>query len=114
MGDYLADYGNYLDLIYIWGSIAMSFIHKSASPYDTLSVILMCTISLLAIRRTFNFFKIFTALSPIVTMLSDVIMQLRIFMTFYAIQTLLFSLMLGVLGIANPRLPGKFRNEYWV
>jgi hypothetical protein len=69
---------------------------------------MMCLVSVLAVRRTFNFLKIFEALSPIVTMLSVVIMDLKAFMTFYFIQCLLFSLMLGVTGLQNPKLPGPY------
>jgi len=111
--NYLSDIGNYIDLLYIWGSIAMSIIHGILTPYHNISIILMCLVALLAIRRTFNFLRIFTALSPIVTMLSNVIWQLRIFMTFFMIQTLLFSLMLGVLGIGNYKLEGEFRKTFY-
>lgn len=72
-GDYLSDFGNYIDLVYIWGSIAMTFVHLELTPYHWISKVIMCTVCLLAIRRTFNFLRIFTALSPIVTMLSNVI-----------------------------------------
>jgi len=111
--NYLSDIGNYIDLLYIWGSIAMSIIHGILTPYHNISIILMCLVALLAIRRTFNILRIFTALSPIVTMLSNVIWQLRIFMTFFMIQTLLFSLMLGVLGIGNYKLEGEFRKTFY-
>lgn len=106
--DYWKDLGNYIDLIYIWCSVAMTFIHAYNSPYSVLSEILMCLVSVLAVRRTFNFLKIFEALSPIVTMLSVVILDLKAFMTFYFIQCLLFSLMIGVIGLQNPYIPGKF------
>ena len=88
----------------------MSFVHGSSlGPYHFVSKLLMCIVALLAIRRTFNFLRIFSAFSPIVTMLTSVIWQLRIFMTFYFILCLLFSLMLDVLGLANYKLAGKFR-----
>lgn len=86
----------------------MSVIHGIKTPYDSVSILLMCIVASLAVRRTFNFLKIFNALSPIVTMLSTVIWQLRIFLTFYFIQTMLFSLMIGVLGLGNVKLSGKF------
>ena len=72
--DYITDTGNYIDLIYIYGSIAMSFVHGSSiGPYAFVSKVLMCLVALLAIRRTFNFLRIFSAFSPIVTMLTSVI-----------------------------------------
>ena len=112
--NYLADAGNYIDLIYIWGSVAMSLIHGSnieGGPYNFISKFLMCLVALLAIRRTFNILRIFSFLSPIVVMLTTVVWQLRIFLTFYFILCVLFGLMFGVLGIGNEKLDGKFRDH---
>jgi hypothetical protein len=113
ISDYLSDLGNYIDLLYIWGSIAMSILHIVLTPYATISKILMSLIVVLAIRRTFSFLKIFSTLSPIVTMLSNVFWDLRIFLTFYGILTLLFSLMYGVLGIGNYKLEGPFQDAFY-
>ena len=110
--DYLTDLGNYVDLVYILGSILMTAVHIVTSPYEWYSKYLMSLIVFLAIRRTFNFLRIFKALSPIVTMLNNVIWELRIFMTFYAILCVLFSLWYGVLGLGNYRLRGKFRTDF--
>ena len=71
--DYFSDLGNYIDLVYILGSIVMTFIHLTVSPYIFVSKFLMAMIVTLAIRRTFNFLRIFSQLSPIVTMLNNVI-----------------------------------------
>lgn len=105
--DYFTDLGNYADLVYIFGSVAMSFVHMN-DPYTFGSKLLMSIIVILAIRRTFNFLRIFSVLSPIVTMLNNVIWDLRIFLTFYFILVLLFSLMYGVLGLGNVFLKGAF------
>jgi len=107
-GGYFEDLGNYVDLVYIWGSVAMSILHMELTPYHFVSKVLMALIVTLAIRRTFNFLRIFEALSPIVTMLNNVIWELRIFLTFYFILVLLFSLMYGVIGIGNYKLAGPF------
>lgn len=71
--DYVTDLGNYIDLVYILGSIAMTFVHVALTPYAFISKVIMAAIVTLAIRRTFNFLRIFSALSPIVTMLTNVI-----------------------------------------
>ena len=105
--DYFTDLGNYADLVYIFGSVAMAFVHM-VDPYSFNSKLLMSIIVCLAIRRTFNFLRIFSVLSPIVTMLNNVIWDLRIFLTFYFILVLLFSLMYGVLGLGNVALKGAF------
>ena len=86
----------------------MSICHYEYTAYIISSKVMMSVIVTLAIRRTFNFLRIFEALSPIVTMLFNVIWQLRIFMTFYFILILLFSLMYGVLGVGNYQLKGNF------
>lgn len=113
IGDYLSDAGNYIDLLYIWGSVAMSIIHIVQGPYLWYSKALMIIVVILAIRRTFSYLRIFKSLSPIVTMLQNVIWDLRVFLTFYVILTLLFSLMYGVLGLGNSKIPGGFRDEYF-
>ena len=110
---YFEDIGNYVDMIYIWGSIAMSILHMEIGPYAFISKLLMSIVVVLAIRRTFNFLRIFEALSPIVTMLNNVVWELRIFMTFYAILVLLFSLMYGVIGIGNYKIAGKFQDAFY-
>ena len=73
LNEYLSDLGNYVDLVYIFGSIAMTFVHIMYSPYLPISKVIISVIVILAIRRTFNFLRIFSALSPIVTMLNNVI-----------------------------------------
>lgn len=83
-------------------------------PDGFLSKLCMSIVVVLAIRRTFNFLRIFSAFSPIVTMLQNVIWKLRIFMTFYFILLLLISLMYGVLGVGNPKLPSRFRDTFWI
>ena len=74
--EYLSELGNYVDLLYIWGSVAMSICHYEYTAYLFSSKVMMSVIVTLAIRRTFNFLRIFEALSPIVTMLFNVIWQL--------------------------------------
>jgi len=116
VADYLGDIGNYVDLTYIWGSVIMSFLHasKNPGPYHWVSKGFMIVMAILAIRRTFNFMRVFRQFSPIVTMLQNVIWALRIFMTFYVILILLFSLVMSIIGLGNHQIPGEFRSEYWV
>jgi len=82
-------------------------------PYHWYSKALMIMVVILAIRRTFSYLRIFKSLSPIVTMLQNVIWDLRVFLTFYVILTLLFSLMYGVLGLGNAKIPGGFREAFY-
>ena len=82
------------------------------SPEDTICKILMITIILLAVMKTFFYLKIFGSLSPIVTMLTNVIYDLKVFMFFYIILIVLFSLLLGVLGLGNKHINGGFKDMF--
>lgn len=114
--DYFSDTGNLIDIVYIGSSIVMSQIHSPdvEGPYSWVSKIVMMLVVLLAVRRTFTFLRIFKPLSPIVTMLNNVIWDLRIFMTFYVILCLLLSLIYGVIGLSNWKIPGTFRDLFFL
>jgi hypothetical protein len=94
---YLSDLGNYVDLLYIWGSVGMSIVHITDSPYRWWSQLLILFSILLATRRLFNYLRIFNMFSPIVTMLSKVFLDLGVFTTFYGILCFLLSLNWSVL-----------------
>jgi|TARA_B110000285_G_scaffold210083_1_gene251642 hypothetical protein len=72
----------------------------------------MILIIFLGLIRTFTFLKIVASLSPIVTMLTNVVYDLRIFLFFYVILTVLFSLLLGIIGLGNRDIEGDFQNKY--
>lgn len=112
LGEYFSDWGNCINIIYVWSSVMTVILHLTLGPLHKASRWLTCLNGLLLIRRTFTLLKIFEDLSPIVTMLSGVILDLKDFMTFYFIQCILFSLMLGVLGVGNPALEGKLRATF--
>ena len=75
----------------------------------------MTVIFLIQIVKTMNMLKIFDPLSYIVTMLGNVIFDLRVFLLFYGIMVFLFSQVFNVLGLANPAIrdypprPNAFR-----
>ena len=50
-------------------------------------------------------------------MLRNVVYDLRIFLTFYVIMIVLFSLLIGILGVGNPKIEGsefkKVHDEAW-
>jgi len=56
--------------------------------------------------------KIIEAFSQIVTMLSNVTYDLRIFLFFYMILVILFSLLMGIIGLGNRFIEGPFRDEF--
>lgn len=67
---------------------------------------------MLALAKTFFFLRIFDLLSPIVTMLTNVINDLQVFIGLYTLLIVLFSLLLGILGVGNPNIEGKFRTYF--
>ena len=109
---YFDDPWNYADMIFIWGSLITLVLQNTIGPAALVSKILMIVIVFLALIKTFFFLRLFTALSPIVTMLTNVIYDLRIFLGFYGILILMFALHLGIIGIGNPYIPGKFKDVY--
>jgi len=104
LSDYFLDLGNYIDIVYIFGSVAMAILHMTleAGPYGPVSKIMMLVVVTLAIRRTFNYLRIFRLFSPIVTMIFQVLVDLNAFMLFFLILILLMSLMYMVIGFYNP------------
>ena len=110
--DYFSDKWNYIDFLYIWSSIGNVYCQMFMGAFELLPKILMTIIIILALQKTFFFLRIFEELSPIVTMLTNVIYDLRIFLFFYSILVILFSLLLGVMGIGNKKVPGEFKDIY--
>lgn len=106
LNDYFSDLGNYLDCLYLLGSVTMAILHivLERGAYEIPSKILMLLVVTLAIRRTFNYLRIFDGLSPIVSMINQVLVDIQTFMLFYFILVFLFSLMIGVLGVANTNI----------
>jgi hypothetical protein len=45
-------------------------------------------------------------------MLTNVVYDLRIFLFFYVILVVLFSLLLGILGVGNRKIEGKFKEDF--
>jgi hypothetical protein len=81
-------------------------------PFHLMSKCLNISTILLAINRTFNFLRIYEGLSPIVTMIKNVVWDLRIFITIYFILSIGFCLTFCILGIGNLNVPGIFRDKY--
>jgi hypothetical protein len=61
----------------------------------------MTIILIQQIIKSFFFLRIFETLSYIVTMINQVIYDLRIFLLFYGILIYFFSLVFAVVGVGN-------------
>ena len=99
-------------MTYIGGSIALGMLHFNDGPYTWYSKFIMVIVILLAIRRTFQFLRIFNALATIVVMIQQVFLDLGAFMTFYVILIIFLSIILNVLCTSNFQVKGVFQDEY--
>lgn len=111
---YFEDIQNYFDVLYIIVSIVNIVVQFLNGPFIIACKLMMMFILLIGLYKTFMFLRIFSSLSPIVNMLKNVIYDLRIFLTFYAILIVLFSLLFGILGVGNPNIEGGYRDAWKV
>lgn len=81
------------------------------TPFTIASRANMILVVFMLLMKTFFFLRIFENMSYIVTMLRNVVYDLRIFLSFYAIITTLFSLLIGILGIGNFNLAESFAKD---
>ena len=70
----------------------------------------MSMILLFQIYKTFFFLRIFDSLSYIVTMIQTVIIDLKVFLLFYAILIFLLSMIYAVIGLGNSKIDGEFKD----
>ena len=64
------------------------------------------------IGRSFKYLRIFTSFSPIVTMVTNVIFDLKQFIFFYFMLCGLLALILGILQTGNINMDGEFKQAY--
>lgn len=110
-GAYFADAANYLDLLYVYGGIANVVLQNLVAQQHFLNKLLMTIILLQQIYKTFFFLRIFDDLSYIVTMIQQVIFDLRVFGLFYSILLLLFAMIFAVIGVGNANIDGDFKDH---
>ena len=92
---------NWVDVFYIGGSITQCLLHLEKGPFNFESKFVMIFVIMFSLIRTFKFMRIFKDFSPIVTMLTTVVYDLKAFLLFYIILNGLFSLLFGIVGICN-------------
>lgn len=71
----------------------------------------MILVVFMLLLKTFFFLRVIESMSTIVTMIRNVVYDLRVFLSFYAIITVLFSLLIDILGIGNFYLAESFAKE---
>ena len=73
----------------------------------------MIIVVFLGTGKTFFFLRIFDKFSPIVTMLTNVISDLKIFIMFFSILILMFALQISIIGLSNFKVDGKFKETFY-
>ena len=87
----------YFDVVYISICIITSLIHFQTDPQEFISKIFMLLHICLISFRTFNYLRIIEDLSPLITMLAQVIVDLKNFLVMFFINIVLFSLCIMIL-----------------
>ena len=99
-------------MLYIWSSIAQVVLHTILSPYALICKLTMFVVVFLGMVKTFFYLRIFDDLSPIVTMIARVVRDLGVFMLFFVILIIMFSVLLDILGLSNRTVDGYFRDAF--
>lgn len=93
-------------------SILMTVMHVINLPQKFESKLIMIFVLALSIIRTFKQMRILEPFAHIVEMLFRVTFDLKYFIFFYFIIIVLFSMLISVLGIGNPRVEPLFKKEF--
>ena len=107
--EYFLDFWNYIDQMHIWCGFSSIIVQLGTyKPYDPgnsyVGDVFLIVVTFLMLIKTFFYLRIFSSLSYIVTMMKKVFYDLRVFMYFYLILILMFSVILGILKVGNFKL----------
>lgn len=105
----MSDPWNYADIVYIYGSIVNCICQFIFGPFHPVCRILSCIVVILLIVKTFFFLRIFPDNTPLVVMLTRVFGDLKPFLLFYTILIVMLGQTYAVLGLANYRRSGMFK-----
>ena len=106
--EYFNDSWNYSDFISIFSGIINIGQQFIMSPFTVAARANMILVVFMLLLKTLFFLRVIESMSSIVTMIRNVVYDLRVFLTFYAIITVLFSLLIDILGIGNFKLAEEF------
>lgn len=109
---YFTNMGNYAQLLYVMASMLMTICHVYTLPQRFMSKLIMIFVIALSITRTFKQMRIMEVFAHIVEMLFQVSYDLKVFIFFYLIIIVLFSMLISVLGIGNKNIEPKFMEAF--
>ena len=90
----------------------MTVCHIIFNPFHVISKIIMLVVIQLSITRTFRQMRILKPFAHIVEMLAAVVSDLKVFNFFYLLISIMFSMLISVMGLGNNLVPGKFKELY--
>lgn len=99
--DYFSDKWNYLDIVYIILGYYNIYLQYSGGTLELQSKIVFICIVLLCLMKTFFYMRIVMSYSYIVTMIVNVVADLRVFLLFFTILILMFSAIFDVIAKSN-------------
>lgn len=98
---YLSDMWNYSDQCHIWLGYTNIIVHQVQPPYSHSTKFLSIIVTFFLLIKTFFFLRIFGELSYLVTMMKQVVYDLKVFMIFYFILIWIAALILNIIELGN-------------
>lgn len=95
--DYFLDAWNYLDLLNIFLGYGNLYLQWKHGTWYIWSKISMIVIVLVVLMKTFFFMRIRMSFSYIVTMIINVVYDLKVFMLFFTILIIMFSAIFDII-----------------
>lgn len=89
--EYFGEGWNYIDVVYILTSVLNTILQFSLGPFHISCKLLMILLIFFIILKTFFFLRIFPQFTPIVTLLTGLITDLRAFQFFFFLQIIMLS-----------------------
>lgn len=109
--DYLKDVWNYMDMTHL----SLGYFNIFCQLHDTWSLtskITMIIITVVCLLKTFFFMRIVKSFSYIVTMILSVVSDLKVFMLFFFILIIMFSMIFNVIA-PNPADEYRHVGLFW-
>lgn len=110
--EYLRDPWNYIDLSHFLLGFLNIYVQMKTDTYGIISKTVMIWVVFLCLIKTFFFMRIVKDFSYIVKMIINVVIDLKVFMLFFAILICMFSMIFDVIS-KNPSQEYKLIGPYW-
>lgn len=116
-GEYFADAWNYLDVVYLSLGYYNIFLQYMGGTWEVNAKITFICVVLLSLIKTFFFMRIEMSYSYIVTMIVNVVSDLKVFLLFFTILIIMFSAIFDVIAKSNAdeyKMVGPFLGNFFL